>query len=215
MIPTPDISHLTSVDYNEVYEPAEDTFLLLDALEQDGDTFLQLRPLMCLEVGSGAGVVSTFLAKMIGNSAMYLTTDLNPAAADVTKRTSEQNCIVLQPLIMDLAGGLLSRLRGQVDVLIFNPPYVVTPSDEVGKKGIEASWAGGRKGREVIDRFLPQVAELLSVDGLFYLVIIKENDKDEIEQIMTTYGLQMVVVLERRSGPERLSILRFSKTSSS
>ncbi len=62
----------------------------------------------------------------------------------------------------DFLSSAVSRLSGKVDILFFNPPYVVTSTDECAHaRGLEASWAGGVDGREVIDRFLrlgyPQV----------------------------------------------------------
>lgn len=42
-------------------------------------------------------------------------------------------------------------------VQVFNPPYVPTPDQEVHMPGIAKAWAGGLRGRVVIDRFLPMV----------------------------------------------------------
>ncbi|CAF98196.1 unnamed protein product [Tetraodon nigroviridis] len=182
--PTPVYSHVGRGDFTDVYEPAEDTFLLMDALEKDAETLQRVSPAVCLEVGSGSGVVSAFLASVIGPSALYLCTDLNPAAAQCTAKTSSCNRVSLQPVITSLVDGLLPRLSGKVDVLVFNPPYVVTPSDEVGSRGIEAAWAGGRRGREVTDRFLPVVAQLLSTEGSFYLITIAENDPGEVTDVL-------------------------------
>ncbi|XP_070642159.1 methyltransferase N6AMT1 isoform X7 [Bos indicus] len=103
-------------------------------------------------------------------------TDVNPEAAACTLETARCNKVHIQPIITDLVKGLLPRLKESVDLLVFNPPYVVTPPEEVGSRGIQAAWAGGRNGREVIDRFLPLAPDLLSPRGLFYLVTIKENN---------------------------------------
>uniref|UniRef100_A0A3Q3X479 Methyltransferase small domain-containing protein n=1 Tax=Mola mola TaxID=94237 RepID=A0A3Q3X479_MOLML len=124
--PTPVYSHAGRRDFRDVYEPAEDSFLLIDALKRDAES-----PGVCLEVGSGSGVISAFLASVVGPSSLYLCTDVNPAAAQCTAETSSCNGVSLQPVITSLVEPLLPRLSGKVDVLLFNPPYVVTPSEEV------------------------------------------------------------------------------------
>ncbi|XP_066516185.1 methyltransferase N6AMT1 [Hoplias malabaricus] len=211
MYPTPLYSHAGRGPFSEVYEPAEDSFLLIDALEKDADLLKQSRPAVCLEVGSGSGVVSAFLASITGPDALYLCTDLNPAAAQCTAETSHCNRLHLQPVITDLTQCFLPRLNGLVDILLFNPPYVVTPSEEVGSHGIEASWAGGKRGREVMDRFFPIIPQLLSNQGMFYLVTVSDNNPDEIIALLKDSGLRGTVRLSRQAGMERLSILRFSK----
>ncbi|KAM7375375.1 hypothetical protein PAMA_014463 [Pampus argenteus] len=210
--PTPIYSHAGRGDFRDVYEPAEDSFLLIDALEKDAKRLQQISPCVCLEVGSGSGVVSAFLASVVGSSALYLCTDVNPAAAQCTTTTASSNSVSLQPVITDLVECLLPRLTGKVDVLLFNPPYVVTPTDEVGSTGIEAAWAGGKRGREVTDRFLPVVSKLLSNKGLFYLITIAENDPDEILQLLGKHGLRGESCLSTRAGNERLSVLRFHRS---
>lgn len=84
--------------------------------------------------------------------------------------------------------------------------------DYVGSHGVEAAWAGGRNGREVMDRFFPLAPDLLSPRGLFYLVTIKENNPEEILKTMTTRGLQGTIALSRQAGQEILSVLRFTKS---
>uniref|UniRef100_A0A3Q3WVM8 Methyltransferase HEMK2 n=1 Tax=Mola mola TaxID=94237 RepID=A0A3Q3WVM8_MOLML len=210
--PTPVYSHAGRGDFRDVYEPAEDSFLLIDALERDAERLKRMSPGVCLEVGSGSGVISAFLASVVGPSSLYLCTDVNPAAAQCTAETSSCNGVSLQPVITSLVEPLLPRLSGKVDVLLFNPPYVVTPSEEVGSRGIEAAWAGGRRGREVTDRFLPAVARLLSVDGLFYLVTIAENDPEEIISLLGQCGLKGESFMCKRAGNERLAVLRFHRS---
>ncbi|XP_006862570.1 PREDICTED: hemK methyltransferase family member 2-like isoform X2 [Chrysochloris asiatica] len=180
--PTPLYGHVRRGDFSEVYEPAEDTFLLLDALEAAAAELAGVE--ICLEVGSGSGVVSAFLASMIGPQALYICTDINPKAAACTLETARCNKVHIQPVITDL----------------------------VGSHGIEAAWAGGRNGREVMDRFFPLAADLLSSRGLFYLVTIKENNPEDILKTMKTEGLQGTTALSRQAGQEILSVLKFIKS---
>ena len=53
-------------------------------------------------------------------------------------------------------------MKQKIDILLFNPPYVVTPTQDVDENGLSSSWAGGVDGREVMDRVFPVVPLLLS-----------------------------------------------------
>ncbi|KAJ7693678.1 S-adenosyl-L-methionine-dependent methyltransferase [Mycena rosella] len=217
MIPTPDLSHLRAEDYEHVYEPAEDTFILLDALEQDADELISMKPRISLEIGSGSGCVSSFLGSITGSSAvLYLCTDINPRACRCSLSTGYQNKIPLQLVNTSLANPLLARLHKSVDIIVFNPPYVPTIRDEVSAaqldREIGGSWAGGEDGMQVTDTFFPQVDNLLAPHGRFYLVAVAQNNIPDIQRRMQEdYALESKVVLQRRAGREHLSVLRFKR----
>jgi release factor glutamine methyltransferase len=90
----PSLDHLTLEDYDCVYEPSDDTFLLCDALENDRGLMSEIQPGVVLEVGCGSGCVITFLSMLLreqGIPALSLATDINPKAAAVTLRTAKAN----------------------------------------------------------------------------------------------------------------------------
>lgn len=199
-------------DAETVYEPSEDSFLLIDALEADLVRFKSTKPLICLDIGSGSGIVVTALALAAGRcwSSYFVAVDINPNACRVTKRTSIQNCTNVDVVEMDLVSAIYSQ--NIFDLIVFNPPYVETDSSEVlDERPITRSWAGGKKGREVMDRIFARIPCLLSDTGLFYLVVVSENDPSEIITIFESFNMKGEIVCERKVRGEHLHVLRFEK----
>lgn len=216
---TPLTSHLTPDDYEHVYEPAEDSFLLLDALEADLDFLDTLQPRLCVEIGSGSGVIITALAKRLSHTALCLATDINPRACDATRRTAKHNGARVDCVRCNLTDAL--RLRC-VDVLLFNPPYVVTSDEELYEKKQEEiattqrnlvySWAGGKDGRRVTDILLEQLDDILSPSGVLYLLLLRENKPDEIIKQLNNSNFKAVKHMERRIPGEYLYILKVTRS---
>ncbi|CAO1628759.1 unnamed protein product [Sympodiomycopsis kandeliae] len=229
MIPTPSLKHLTKEDYRNVYEPAEDTFILLDALEEDQHVLKSSpKPRIVCEIGPGSGCVSAFISSILGSSeAIYLSTDINPIATECTLRTGKANNTTLEPIVASLLSPLITRSKGRIDLLLFNPPYVPTTEQEEkdaqADADIQGSWAGGSLGINLIEKLFTDldglqigtgIESMLSPGGSFYFVAIKQNDPHSLVQRLEQRGLQSQIVLSRRAGREHLFVIRATKADS-
>jgi len=67
------------------------------------------------------------------HKSLYITrcTDINPRATECTQKISKSNNNPVEAITSDLHQCFSDRLHGNVDLLVFNPPYVVTPTEEV------------------------------------------------------------------------------------
>lgn len=214
---TPYITHLTTDDFLHVYEPAEDSFLLIDALESELPSLQSQSPSIVVEIGPGSGVVITAVAMALGTKVQCLAIDLNDFACNCTKRTAFQNKASVEVVNGDLLGALRPH---SIDVLIFNPPYVVTPDEELQdannfdgdfNDSIIKSWAGGLEGRRIIDRFLNQLDNWLSPEGRAYLLVIKENNPDKIIQNLLEVGFLAKQIMQRKIRGEHLFVLKIER----
>ncbi|XP_058815250.1 uncharacterized protein LOC131678857 [Topomyia yanbarensis] len=211
-------------DRDLVYEPAEDTFLLLDALEDELAAMKRLRPLVSLEIGCGSGVVISALAKALGNaSGCFLGVDINPHACRMTRKTAEVNHCDLNVINMDLLNGFRP---GLIDLLVFNPPYVPTCGEpgerleeqieQFGAEGYDLvkSWAGGLDGMVVTNKILNELDRLLSPVGVFYLLLLRENKPTEIIRRLESEHFKVNIVKERKIRGEHLFVLKVARNES-
>ncbi len=214
--PLPSLSHFTYTRYDTIYEPREDTYLLTDALHHRLQSDPLPREVRALEIGVGRGVNGVTVAGVVeGRSDVdgvnLMGTDVNLSAVKAAEETLAANGVVGGKVAAEVRRADFAGGESGFDLIVFNPPYVPTPSDEVGSDGIEAAWAGGLDGREVTDVALPIIAEALNRGGWFYLVVVDENRPREIIAIMEGMGCTGEVLVRRRAKNEALSVLLFRK----
>lgn len=195
----PFLQHLTYKDYEQLYEPAEDTYLLMDAIRYEMDSFSNVP--VCLEIGCGTGIVSAMITQLVPQS-IVLATDINP------KAVASAQALGVESVLCDFA----TAIRGTVDILIFNPPYVPTPDEEIKGTGLEVSWAGGIHGRKVVDRWVNEALTkvLDRPHGVAYLVTVDDNHPEQLSQQLALRSLTMRPLFRRRAKNEYLTVQKIT-----
>ncbi len=186
----------------EVYEPSDDSYLLLKHVEvSPGESML--------EMGCGCGLVALHCARA---GASVTAADLSPSAVECTRKNAAMNSLRMSVVQSDL----FERVPGTFDVIAFNPPYL--PGETRSTSWIERSWAGGEEGSEVAAAFLAEAWKHLAPGGRTYMIFssfgglmsIRRAAKDRydwemLEEMHMFFESIYAYRLRRRSAPPEQS----------
>ena len=214
-----------SKDFLNIYEPSDDTFLLIDAIEMELDYlnthsyFNNFEKITSIELGCGNGLVSCcFLSKLknlnIKKEINHYCIDINKDAINLTKNILSKynfnnNTIVKES---DLFNNIDKNQK--FDIIIFNPPYVTTGREEytraLKERDIYAAWAGGKKGSETINKFVKELNERINNNTIIFLLLSKENDYNLIiNNIKSKYNLNFELLMKKQFKNEKLAVFKF------
>ncbi|MBI3034624.1 methyltransferase [Candidatus Woesearchaeota archaeon] len=171
----------------EVYAPAEDSFLILEAVREHASGKV-------LEIGTGSGLLSIEAAKMRGVSSVTAT-DISSEALAAAKKSAGKI-----PKISFIHSDLFDRIPlKKYKTIIFNPPYL--PQD----RGIsDRSIYGGKKGFEIIGQFLGKCNSYLSRDGKILLVFSSLTNKGRVDGLIAENCLEYGIHSQQSLFFERL-----------
>lgn len=169
-----------------IYQPAEDSCLLSKevAKRAKGKSFL--------DMGSGSGILAETAEKAQAKS--VLATDIQD---DVVKHLKSKN-------IPCIKSDLFEKVKGKFDIIAFNPPYL--PHDAREDKESQIATTGGKKGDEVILKFLKQAKAHMKKDSIILLLLSSLTPRAKILALLSALGLKHKVIAEKRIFFEKLEV---------
>lgn len=178
----------------DVYQPAEDSYLLAETVAEEGDIGADD---LVLEVGTGSGFVAEYLQTETDDR--IVASDLNPHACEQAR---ERGVEVVQ-------GNLVGPFRdGVFDIVAFNPPYL--PREPLAERDdwMEVALTGGETGREVIEGFIDTVSRVLAPEGSVYLLVSTMTGVDEVVEYAASRGFSAAAVRDESFPYETLTVLK-------
>ncbi len=157
--------------FEGVYEPAEDSYLLIKAIEAGARK-------KALDMGCGCGIIALHLAK---NGCVVTAADINDGAVENTRQNAEMNRLEIKCIKSDL----FSNIDDKFDLIAFNPPYLPT-------SGEDRAWDGGKEGMEVIRRFLKEAGNYLTKGGVIYIILSSLNDVKKLCREFPQYEFKKI-----------------------
>jgi len=188
--------------FEDVYEPAEDTFLMAHSLAQTvrkNDTVL--------DIGTGCGILAIIAAKK--EAKKVIATDVNPHAVECARQNAKVNQVASK--IEMRLGDLFQPVRKteRFHIIVFNAPYLPSSPREQ-RTWIERSWAGGRTGRKLIDRFILKAPHYLKRNGKILLVQSSLANIDETLEKFREVDLEAKVIAESKVAFETIMVVQAS-----
>ena len=149
----------TFIINENVYEPAEDTFLIAEKMKIKKNDIV-------LDMGTGCGILAIIAAKI---AAKIIAVDINPYAIESAKKNAEMNSIIGK--IDFRKGDLFKPIKEneRFNLILFNSPYLPSEPDKENS-WINKAWSGGKDGRQIIDRFIKDAPDYLLPKGRILLV---------------------------------------------
>jgi release factor glutamine methyltransferase len=177
------------------YDPAEDSFLLADAVVEhtkDGSRVL--------EIGTGTGFVSAVLRA--NRDVKLIATEINPHAASCARSND------IEVIRTDMFAGICKKHI--FDLIIFNPPYLPTSEDEKIPGWLNYAFDGGTDGRSAIERFLKEACNYLAPGGIVLLLISSLTGIGEVRNEMEGSGFHTGIVASAKCSFEELVVIKAS-----
>ena len=173
--------------YEQVYDPAEDSFLFADYLYVEKNARV-------LDVGTGCGILGILATE---KTSSVVAVDLNPYAIRCTKANSILNNV--REKITLIQADLLTPFdeNSKFDLILFNAPYLPATEHEA-ETWMGKAWAGGIDGRQVIDRFIHQASLFLEPSGRILLMQSTLANAEKTINKFAEQNLKANILAERK-----------------